>query len=59
MGAIHESIQKFAMTNKLNESSQLVMACDASGKGIGGVLFQHHGTNEEIEREIAKNTILQ
>jgi hypothetical protein len=45
--------------NKLNENSQLVMACDASGKGIGGVLFQHYGTDEEIEREIAENTILQ
>jgi hypothetical protein len=34
-----ESIQKFGMTNTLNENSQLVMACDASGKRKGGVLF--------------------
>jgi RNase H-like domain found in reverse transcriptase len=54
-----ESIQKFAITNKLNKNSQLVMACGASGKGIGGVLFQHHGTDEEIEKEIAENTIPQ
>jgi RNase H-like domain found in reverse transcriptase len=53
-----ESIQKSAITNKLNENSQLVMTCDASGKGIGGVLFQHHGTDEEIGRKIAENTII-
>jgi RNase H-like domain found in reverse transcriptase len=54
-----ESIRKFAITKELNENSQLVMTCNTSGKRIGGVLFQHLGTDEEIERKFAEKTILQ
>jgi RNase H-like domain found in reverse transcriptase/Integrase zinc binding domain len=37
----------------------LILACDSSGKGIGGVLFQDHLTEEDIEQEIVENTIFQ